>query len=164
MVLLLFGLGVFLADRVLKIFILNNFVLGETQGFIPGVLQLTYIQNTGMAFGFLRDHQWIPMVLTPLLLLGVLFVLFRKQLFPNLVCRLALAGIFAGGLGNWVDRLLYGFVVDMFEFTFVRFAVFNLADVFITVGGTVFIVVYAVTEWRAERKKVETEQAESSGE
>ena len=167
MVLMLFGLGVFLADRLVKIYILGSFALGEVRPFIPRVMQLTYVQNTGMAFGFLGNYPWIPTVLTPLVMGAVLVVLLQmRDMFPSPVCRVALAGILAGGFGNWVDRLLYGFVVDMFELTFVRFAVFNVADIFITVGGAVFIVAYVVTEWRAERVKggTEAESAEASGE
>ncbi|MCL2563235.1 MAG: signal peptidase II [Oscillospiraceae bacterium] len=149
---LLFGLAIFLADRIIKIFILNNFALGETRDFIPGVLQLTYAQNTGMAFGFLAGHSWIPIVLTPLIL-GGLGVIVVKNMFPCKVQRLALVAIMAGGLANWVDRLAYGFVVDMFEPVFMRFAIFNLADAFITVGGIVFVAVYAMAEIRRAREK-----------
>ena len=118
-----------------------------------------------MAFGFLGDHPWIFIVLVPVLV-AVLLVLIAKNVFPCPICQLALVGIIAGGLGNWVDRLLYGFVVDMFEFTFVRFAVFNVADIFITVCGFVLILVYLVTEWRREQQGREkpTEAAEPSDE
>ena len=159
------GLGIFLADRVLKIYILNNFALGEARTFIPGVLQLTYTQNTGMAFGFLAGHQWIPMVLTPLIL-GGLGVLLVKNMFPCPVQRLALVAVMAGGFGNWADRLLYGFVVDMFEPVFIRFAVFNLADVFITTGGALFVAAFLMSEWRTRQAKrqAETEPTEPSSE
>ena len=159
---ILFGLGVFLLDRAVKIAVLQHFALGEARPFIPGVMQLRYIQNTGMAFGLLGEHQWVSILLTPVVVC-VLLVLLAKNFFPCPVCRLALGGIMAGGIANWVDRLLYGFVVDMFEFTFVRFAVFNVADIFITVGAIVLLVAYAVSEWREERER-RREPAEPSGE
>ena len=158
----IFGLLVFLIDRVVKILILNNFALGETRSFLPGILQLTYTRNTGMAFGFLGGHQWIPLVLTPLILIG-LGILLAKKMFPCRVCRLGLVALMAGGFGNWVDRIAYGYVVDMFEFTFIRFAVFNVADIFITVGGIVFLVAYFLSETRAMKEKG-TESAEESSE
>ena len=154
----LLGLLIFLIDRLVKILILNNFALGEVRSFLPGLLQLTYARNTGMAFGFLGGHQWIPLVLTPLILVG-LGILLVKKMFPCQICRLALVAVMAGGLGNWVDRIAYGYVVDMFEFTFIRFAVFNVADIFITVGGIVFLVAYFSSEMRAMKAKG-TEQTE----
>jgi len=156
----LIGLVAFLADRAFKMFIMQNFYLGETRSFIPGLLQFNYVQNTGVAFGFLANHQWVPLVLTPLTLAALVIFLARNK-FPCLVQRLALVCVMAGGLGNWVDRLLYGFVVDMIEPTFVRFAVFNIADIFITVGGITFVVAYAVSEWRATQGKCEEETGAS---
>ncbi|MCL2589049.1 MAG: signal peptidase II [Oscillospiraceae bacterium] len=164
----IFFLLAFLLDRAVKMFVLNNFVLGETRGFIPGILQLTYAQNTGVAFGFLANHQWIPLVLTPLIMIG-LGVLLWKNVFPCPVCRLALVAVMAGGLSNWIDRIAYGFVVDMFETVFMRFAIFNVADIFITVGGGVFLVAYFLKELRTMRENkgsesTEPEQTEPSGE
>ena len=154
----IFGLLILLIDRLVKILILNHFTLGEVRSFLPGILQLTYARNTGMAFGFLGGHQWIPLVLTPLILIG-LGILLVKKMFPCPVCRMGLVAVMAGGLSNWVDRIAYGYVVDMFEFTFIRFAVFNVADIFITVGGIVFLVAYFLAEARAMKAK-ETEQTE----
>ena len=148
----LLALGIFVSDRLLKMYMIEHFALGETRDFIPGILQLTYFQNTGMAFSMLQNHQWVPMVFTPLLLLGLGVLLFRGA-FPCNVQRLGLVAVMAGGLGNWVDRLLYGFVVDMFEPVFIRFAVFNIADIFITLGGIVFLVAFAVNEWKKEKAK-----------
>jgi len=161
---LLVGLGIFLADRLLKMYVLHaaDALTNEAVTLIPGVLQLTYTENTGMAFGFLASYQWIPLVITPLIL-GGLGVLLAKNKFPCRVQRLALVCVMAGGVGNWVDRLLYGFVVDMLEPIFIRFAVFNLADVFITVGGFVFVVAYVVSEWQTAQAKRKT-SAEPSGE
>ncbi|MCL2843334.1 MAG: signal peptidase II [Oscillospiraceae bacterium] len=149
---LLIALTVFISDRLVKIYILQNFNLGETQTFIPGILQLTYFQNTGMAFSMLQTQQWVPMILTPLLLL-ILGVLLFRGTFPCKVQQWGLVALMAGGLGNWVDRLLYGFVIDMFEPVFIRFAIFNVADIFITVGGIVFMVAFVVNEWKKEQAK-----------
>jgi len=147
---LLFGLGIFAVDRIVKLWVVNSFALGEVRAFLPGLLQFRYVQNTGMAFGFLTGHQWIFLVLTPLIL-GVLGVLIAKGMFPCPVQRLAIVAVMAGGFGNWVDRLVYGAVIDMFEPTFMRFAVFNVADIFIVVGGITFAVAYIVDEWRKEK-------------
>ena len=162
---LIFGLGILLLDRFVKVYVLHAFALGEVRPFIPGLLQLRYTQNTGMAFGFLGGFQWIPLVLTPLILVFLGWLLVRDS-FPCPVQRLSMVSVMAGGFGNWADRLLYGFVVDMFEPTFVRFAVFNVADIFITMGVFVFIVAYLQAEWRAQqaRRRGQAEPAEPSGE
>ena len=149
---LLLALAVFISDRLVKIYILANFNPGEAREFIPGVLQLAYFQNTGMAFSLLQDHPWIPMVLTPLLLL-VLGVLLFRGVFPCRVQQWGMVALMAGGLGNWVDRLRYGFVVDMFEPVFIRFAIFNVADIFITLGGATFMVAFVICEWKKEQAK-----------
>ena len=149
---LLLALGIFISDRLLKIYIIENFALRETREFIPGVLQLTHYQNTGMAFSILQNHQWVFIVFTPLLLL-VLGVLLFRGAFPCKVQRLGLVALMAGGFGNWVDRLLYGFVVDMFEPVLIRFAIFNIADIFITLGGITFLVASVVHEWKKEKAK-----------
>lgn len=158
---LLIGLVVLLADQALKWFILQNFYLGETRAFIPGVLQLTYVQNRGMAFGFLANHQWVPLVLTPFIL-GALSVFLAKNKSLCPVQRLALICMMAGGLGNWIDRLIHGFVVDMFEPVFIRFAVFNIADIFITLGGITFVVAYVAAEWRTIQAKRNMERESSN--
>lgn len=154
----LFALGVFVLDRVVKAWILANFTWGEVRPFIPGLVQLRYTRNTGMAFSFLAEHQWVPMILVPLTLIGLGFVLY-KRMFPCPVQQFCIAAVIAGGLGNWVDRILYGYVVDMFEFLFIRFAVFNVADIFITLSAPVFFIAYIA----GERRK-ETEAAISEGE
>jgi len=136
---------VILGDQLLKHYILTNFAVGDVAPFIPHILQLTHFQNTGIAFGFLQNHQWIPFVLTPILLLGLGMLLFRRVVTHPLQ-RLAITGGMAGGLSNWIDRILHGFVVDMFEPIFINFAVFNIADTFIVLGGFVFIIGFFLEE------------------
>ena len=157
---LLLALVIFLGDRLLKVFILNNFALGEVQSFIPGLVQLTYVRNTGMAFGFLTNQQWIPLVLTPLILIGLAYLLFRK-FFTCRWQQIALLAVMAGGLANWIDRLAYGYVVDMFELVFMRFAVFNIADIFVSLGGIGFLVAIFVSEMR-RKKETATEETDNA--
>jgi len=157
----LFALGVILVDQGVKLWVLANFALGEARVFIPGVLQLRYIQNTGMAFSLFVGHPWIPMVLTPLILIVMGYLLFGKKLFPCQVQQFALAAVMAGGLSNWIDRIFHGFVIDMFEPAFMRFAVFNVADSFISVGGIVFVIAYILSETRKNRGEVAEKDVEA---
>lgn len=147
-----------LIDRLVKHYIYLNFMPGEMREFIPGFIDLLYHQNTGMAFSLLDNHQWVLLVTTPLLLAVVAFAIIRGMVTCK-VQRLALVAIMAGGFSNWLSRLVYGFVVDMFSFSFVRFAVFNVADIFITVGAVVFCLFYLLEEQKKKKAKEVAEDA-----
>jgi len=157
----LFAIGAFALDRIVKMWVLANFTLGEVRPFIPGLVQFRYTRNTGMAFSFLADHQWVFLIFVPLVLIG-LGIALKKGAFPCPWQQLGLIAAMTGGLGNWVDRILYGSVVDMFEFTFVRFAIFNVADIFITCGAILFFVAYLIGEHRKKDQATEvTEETPS---
>ena len=156
LVAVLLFVGIVVIDRLVKHYIYTNFTLGEMRSFIPGLVDLTYHQNTGMAFSLLDNHQWVLMVSTPLLLLGILFAMWRRMI----TCKwqkLALVAVMAGGFSNWISRFVYGFVVDMFSFAFVRFAVFNVADIFITLGAIFFFLFYVLEERKRAIDKKEKE-------
>jgi len=155
--LILIALGVFALDRVVKLWILASFILGEVRPLIPGVIQLRYVRNTGMAFSFLADYPWVFMIIVPLMLIG-LGIALAKGVFSCPVQKIALVAVMAGGFGNLLDRILYGHVVDMFEFVFMNFAVFNVADIFITVGAPVLFIAYLLDERRKEKAKASTEE------
>jgi signal peptidase II len=135
--------GLIAIDQLLKAWSSANL---EGQGrriILDGLLGMRYFHNAGAAFGFLADFEWGRWVLigvVTLLLLGVAWCYF---ILPNQQrcwwVRIPLIFIFAGGLGNLIDRIRLGYVVDMLEFLFVRFAIFNLADVFVTVGMAMLI-------------------------
>ena len=158
--LVLLAIGIFVLDRVVKIWILANFALGEARSFIPGLVQLRYTRNTGIAFSFLEAHQWVPMILVPLVLIG-LGIALAKRAFPCFWQQLGLVAVMAGGLGNWIDRVLYGYVVDMFDLLFMNFAVFNVADIFITLGSVVFLVAFIAGEWRKGKRSAPEQEEET---
>ena len=139
------------ADQLLKHWIVTHLSLGGSAGFIPGVLGLTHVRNTGMAFSLLSEHTWL-LALVSVLVIIVIAVLLLKSGFTTWE-KICLALIMGGAAGNAVDRVFLGYVVDMFETLFVRFAVFNLADAFIDVGAVVFCVLYIVRTVREEKAK-----------
>jgi len=161
MALIVLFVVVILGDQLLKHYILSNFAVGEAMPFIPNVLQLTHFRNTGMAFGFLRDHQWILLVVTPVLLLALGVLLFRNVVAHPLQ-RLAAVAVMAGGLSNWIDRILHGFVVDMFEPIFINFAVFNIADTFIVLGGFTWAISFFIEERRKDKAAEQLPPTESA--
>ena len=120
--------GVLGIDRLLK-----TLLEGLEGPLIPGILRLTTVHNTGTAMGLIRDLPAVALVLPGAVLLGVLFA--ARKLASAPLSRAALGAIFGGALGNLADRLLYGYVIDLFDFEFMRFYVFNFADAAIVVGG-----------------------------
>ena len=100
---------------------------------IPGVLALTYAENTGMAFSLFSGRAWLLGIVSAVCILIGWLVLRRYRLGP--VSRTAAMMMLGGAVGNMIDRLLRGYVVDMFEVLFVDFAIFNVADAALTVGA-----------------------------
>jgi len=102
---------------------------------LDGILGLRYVENTGAAFGMLKGQRWFFIILSTAAILGILTYLIKcRKTVPPLL-GLSLAMVAGGGIGNQIDRILNGYVVDFFEFLFVDFAVFNVADCFVTVGA-----------------------------
>ena len=122
------------ADQLAKYLTVANIPLFSDVPFIPGLLQLTYVQNTGAAFSSFQGQQWLFAVMFVIFTGVILWEFFKKPMpFPTLE-RWCIAAVYAGGLGNMIDRVRLGYVVDMIETTFMEFPVFNVADCFITCG------------------------------
>ena len=120
-------------DQLVKYLVRSHISLGGNVPFLPYLLDLTYVQNTGAAFSMLRSHTWVLTLTSTVVVLGMC-VLLVKGFFKSRVGLFSAALVLAGGMGNLIDRVLFGFVTDMFQTTFMDFAVFNVADCCITVG------------------------------
>ena len=127
---------ILIADQGLKYWVTVNIALDTGHvTLIPGVLELTNIHNNGAAFSMLEHApHWIFIIFTLVFAAIAVFCL-RRNVVHGKVGRWSVVLVLAGAVGNCIDRILNGYVVDMFNFLFVRFAVFNLADVFIVVAG-----------------------------
>lgn len=127
---------ILIADQGLKYWVTVNIALDTGHvTLIPGVLELTNIHNNGAAFSMLEHApHWIFIIFTLVFAAIAVFCL-RRNVVHGKVGRWSVVLVLAGAVGNCIDRILSGYVVDMFNFLFVRFAVFNLADVFIVVAG-----------------------------
>ena len=121
---------VFAADRVTKV--LAASLPAEGKVLIPGVLGLRYTENTGIAFSLLSGAPWLLGVLSLAIVVAGVIWLHNKPLRPSL--RFGLMLMLGGAVGNMVDRFFTGFVPDMIEVLFTKFAVFNVADACLTVG------------------------------
>ena len=122
--------AVLTADRALKL--LAPRLPAEGLPLLPGILRLRYTENRGIAFSLLSGQPRLLGVLSLILIAGMILFLRKKRLKPFPFSALML--MLGGALGNAADRLLLGYVPDMMELLFVRFAVFNAADAALTVG------------------------------
>lgn len=118
------------ADRVTKILAPGLPADGVT--LIPGILGLRYAENKGMAFSILAGKPFLLGILSLTVIVAAFLILRKKKLAPFPVTALML--MLGGAVGNMLDRFFTGFVPDMIEFLFVRFAIFNVADMALTIG------------------------------
>ena len=125
-------------DQLVKVYVVQNIALGEVKTWIPNLVSLTYLQNRGAAFSMLQDQQLLFAVITLVVVLGAIWYL-HKHMEDSFWMVLGLTLIIAGGLGNFIDRISQGFVVDMFHLDFINFAIFNVADSYLTVGVVVLL-------------------------
>ncbi|MEA4965883.1 MAG: signal peptidase II [Oscillospiraceae bacterium] len=143
-------------DQITKALTVAHIPLNGYVEAIPGLFHLTYIQNSGAAFSMLEGGRIFFLIVTVVFLAGVCYCVVKKVLArPYLWILAVIAG---GAVGNLIDRLLNGSVVDMIVFDFVNFAIFNVADIFVTCGA-VALVLYALF---FDRKKKETPHADGS--
>ena len=126
-------------DQWVKAYIVQEIPLGEVRSWTPNLVSLTYLQNRGAAFSMLQDQQWLFAVITLVVMVGAIWYL-HKHMEDSLWMVLGLTLIIAGGLGNFIDRMSQGFVVDMFHLDFINFAIFNVADSYLTVGVIVLLI------------------------
>ena len=136
----LFVLAIVAADQITKYLVVANIPLYGDVSFLPGVLGLTYVQNTGAAFSAFQGMQWLFAVIFLVFTAAVLWEYFKKPMGFSAFERWCIAAIYGGGLGNMIDRVRLGFVVDMIETTFIEFPVFNVADCFITCGCVLLMI------------------------
>lgn len=122
---------------------------------IDGVLHLTYVENEGAAFGMMKNSRWVFMIVSAVAI-AVLLIVIARYGKRYKFATFAVSMILGGGIGNMIDRLRIGYVVDFVDFRLINFAVFNVADSFVTVGAALlvgYLVMELVREGKAEREK-----------
>ena len=148
--------GAVVADQLSKLWIVENIALYTHKSIIPGLFHLTYTQNTGAAFSSLQGMQWLFALIFVIFTVGVIWEAVKKTLPLSTFERWCVAAIYAGGLGNMIDRVRLGYVVDMIGLDFIDFPVFNVADCFITCGCIalmISLVFFNKEFWKDEKKK-----------
>ena len=137
---ILFVVFIVVIDQITKYLTVLYIPAIGVQTFIPGLLQITYVQNTGAAFSSFEGQQWLFALI--FLIFTVLIVYEYKKMPMGFTTfeRWCIAAIYGGGLGNMIDRVRLGYVVDMIETTFMEFPVFIVADCFITCGCVLLMI------------------------
>ncbi len=139
---LIIASAVCMLDQVVKYLITMHVPDNGYAALIPGVIHLTNIQNRGAAFSMLSRYTWLLTLISAVGIAVLLIIIFSKKTAKIEKVFLALA--LGGAIGNFIDRLLFGYVVDMFDVDFMRFAVFNFADICINVGGIGFCILFFI--------------------
>ena len=150
----LFAAGIVAADQLTKYLVVAHIPLYGHVDVLPGVVGLTYYQNPGAAWSMLEGQQWLFALIFALFTLAVVWE-YKKSFFGfSKFERWCIAAVYAGGLGNMIDRIRFGYVVDMIQTEFMDFPVFNVADSFITCGCIaliVHLVFFNKTFWKDEK-------------
>ena len=152
---LVFVLLIVGADQFTKYLTVANIALGQDVAFIPGFLGLTYVQNTGAAFSSFEGMQWLFALIFVVFTVGIVWEYRKQSLHLSPFEWWCVAAIYGGGLGNMIDRIRLGYVVDMIATKFMRFPVFNVADCFITCGCIalmVSLILFNKEFWKEEKK------------
>lgn len=136
---LLLVFAVVLLDQSVKFYVQGNIPLNHSETLVNNWLSLAHIRNYGAAWSILQGQQWFFTVISVVAI--VIVVYYFIKLWKNWGYALGLTLILGGTLGNFVDRLRLGYVVDMFELDFINFPIFNVADCALTVGLVIILVV-----------------------
>ena len=130
--------GVVGLDQLTKLLAVKFLKPIDTYPIIEGVIHLTYVENRGAAFGMMADKRWIFLTLSTITIIVLAFILFSGFL-TNKLYTLPVSMIISGGIGNMIDRLALGYVVDFIDFRLINFAVFNVADSIVCVGAALLV-------------------------
>lgn len=138
-------------DQVTKLLAQKYLSNGTAVPFIKGIVQFRYAENTGMAFSLFTGARWIFVIVTVVACGGALWYLFSNRC-KSLWLYWSVGVIAAGGIGNLIDRVLYGFVVDFIEPVFMNFAIFNIADSAVTLGAISLVSYFVFDMFKKEKK------------
>ena len=162
------ALAVVIADQLTKLAAVKALVhVSNSRVAIPGVLNFTYILNSGATNGILAGHRWVFMTVSTVVIIGIAVYVALGKVRSNLTA-ISLAMVVGGGIGNMIDRVARGTVVDFLDVTCFDFfpfnTVFNVADVFVCVGCGLLILSVILSEIKDRKKKNEETPADAGNE
>lgn len=148
------GAIAFSLDQLTKRWVLSNIPAGSRRPFIPGMLDLFHVQNDGAAFSIGSGRPLFFAALTTVVVLGMIYAVMREKNLP--LPLIAILGLVAGGgIGNGLERVAHGSVTDFLATTFMNFAIFNVADIFVTCGIIAACIYWFV--WDSKRRSSEND-------
>lgn len=130
--------GTIVIDQLTKLLAVKYLKGILTHPIIEGVIHLTYHENRGAAFGMLANHRWVFLTVSTVMIIGLIIYLYMGKA-DNALYGTGIAMIIGGGIGNMIDRLAIGYVVDFIDFRLINFAIFNGADSFVCVGAGITV-------------------------
>jgi signal peptidase II len=139
-------------DQVSKHLVVQNIELHGTVPFIPNFMSFYHTRNTGAAFSMLSNNRWVFMIMS-VFAMGVMIWLLIKEYKRHPLMTVSLAMVLGGGIGNMIDRVRLGYVVDFFKTEFIDFAIFNVADCFVSVGAVLLAVYVMFYDSKVEAAK-----------
>ena len=156
-------------DQVSKYLVVANMELGQSINVIPGIFRFTYIHNYGAAFGSMADSRWIFMILSSVAIIAILVYIFWKK--PQNKLLLSALGLIAGGgIGNMIDRVCLGYVVDFLDFcAFPKLWmwIFNVADACVCIGAgmlALWMILDTIKEEKEKKAAENNSEAEKASE
>ena len=152
-----FSALVVILDQLFKKWITITMAVGEHKDVIPGIINLTHVENYGAAFSILSGKRWLLAAVMFIAIIIIVAILLRYT--EGFWGTLGLAAVLGGAVGNLIDRVFAGHVVDMFEFKFIEFAIFNVADIFITLGGLTFLIFFIITSFKSSKTAEDEQEA-----
>lgn len=149
-------------DQLLKYWVVNHLEIGQSAAFLPGLVRLTRLHNTGAAWGSFSGSTALLTAVTAVLLVAVAWLVLKKVIrHPLGLCAAML--VLGGGIGNMIDRICRGYVVDMFDLEFMDYPIFNLADCFVVVGVILGAVYYLWFYDKYDGRKAKHDDGADSG-
>ena len=136
---IIFVIAMVAIDQITKLLTLAYIKPVSSVEIIKNILSFTYVENRGAAFGILQNARWVFIVFT-LAIIGALIIYTAKTKPSSRLYRISTSLIIAGGIGNLIDRIFRGYVVDMIEVTFIDYPVFNFADCCVVIGAILFCI------------------------
>ena len=148
-------------DQLFKRYITITMTLYEQKTLIPGLVGITYVQNPNAALSIYIGGRWVLAAIMFVCVIILIAILLRYN--EGFWGTLGLAAVLGGAVGNFIDRVFIGEVVDMFEFLFVNFAIFNIADIFVLLGGLTFCIFFIVSSIKSSGGRGDTQAGELAG-
>lgn len=130
--LILSGILLIIFDQIIKYLVINNLSLGSSLSIIDNFFYVTYIRNTGIAFGLFQNKNIFMIIIISIIII-LLLIFYKKEKNKHLTLNISIVLIISGAIGNLIDRIVRGYIVDYINFTF--WPAFNLADSFVVIGS-----------------------------